>query len=306
MVGQLFSYFQQEKATRYLCLYTSDFKDEEVIYENAIIKAIDREQDKKEFKAGNENIKLYQNATNTTELFEVWQETFNCYFHYNGIFDYDINAYEIELKPLKRKDLKPFPEANQIFNQFMEILRYNNISDNANAFNRFLSLMLCKIVDEEKGSEAVLDFQIKEGEDEKNPEAVQDRLQRLYAKGMEEHLDEEIVYFEDQKIKEIIELYPKETPIEEIEEMFKQIKYYTQNEFALKEVHNKELFLKNSKVLNEVIKMLQNYQFRYTKKQQFLGDFFELILNHGVKQNEGQFFYSRTDCSFYDFIFRTR
>ena len=36
--------------------------------------------------------------------------------------------------------------------------------------------------------------------------------------------------------------------------------------------------------------MLQNFQFRYTKKQQLLGDFFELVLNHGVKQNEGQFF----------------
>ena len=56
------------------------------------------------------------------------------YFHYNGIFDCDVNAYKIGLKPLKRKDLKPFPEASQIFNQFMEILRHNNISDNANAF----------------------------------------------------------------------------------------------------------------------------------------------------------------------------
>ena len=291
--GQLFSYFQQERSTRYLCLYTSNFKDKEIIYENAIIKIKDREQDLKEFKDGNKNIKLYQNANNNRELFKVWKETFNCYFHYNGIFDYDVNAYEIELKPLKRKDLKPFPEANQIFNQFLEILRHNNISDNANAFNRFLSLMLCKIVDEEKGQNEVLDFQIKEGEDENNPEGVQDRLQKLYSKGMKEHLDEEIVYFEDKTIQDITSLYEKTkkgTELKKIEDIFKQIKYYTQNEFALKEVHNKELFLKNSKVLNEVIKMLQNFQFRYTKKQQFLGDFFELLLNHGIKQNEGQFF----------------
>ena len=111
-------------------------------------------------------------------------------------------------------------------------------------FNRFLSLMLCKIVDEEKSPEKVLDFQIKEGEDENNPEAVQDRLQRLYAKGMDEHLDEKIIYVEDEEIKRIIELYPKATPLEKIEDIFKQIKYYTQNEFALKEVHNKELFIK--------------------------------------------------------------
>ena len=169
----------------------------------------------------------------------------------------------------------------------MEILRHNNISDNANAFNRILSLLLCKIVDEQKEEDEVLDFQVKEGED--TPERIQDRLQKLYAQGMKKYLDEEIVYFEDEEIQNIIEHY-RETPIEQIENMFKQIKYYTQNEFAIKEVHNRELFLQNARVLNEIIKMLQNYQFRYSKKQQMLGDFFELLLNHGIKQNEGQFF----------------
>ncbi len=286
--GQLFSYFQQEKDTKYLCLYASDFKEEKITYENAIIKTQDRKEDIEAFKNGDESIKLYEKAKNNKALFEVWKETFNLYFHYNGIFEYDVNAYEIELKPLKKKDLKPFTGASGIFNQFMEILRHNNISDNANAFNRFLSLLLCKIVDEEKGGHAVLDFQVKEGED--TPENIQDRLQRLYAKGMEEHLGQEIVYFEDQKIKDIIDSYSKVSKIREIEHIFKQIKYYTQNEFALKEVHNETLFKENARVLNEVIKMLQNYRFRYTKKQQILGDFFELILNHGIKQNEGQFF----------------
>ena len=80
--GQLFSYFQQEKATHYLCLYASDFKEEkkELTYQNAIIKTVDREQDIKEFKEGNENIKLYQNANNNKALFEVWKETFNWLF----------------------------------------------------------------------------------------------------------------------------------------------------------------------------------------------------------------------------------
>ncbi len=288
--GQLFSYFQQEKSTKYLCLYASNFENENLIYENAIVKTIDREQDKKDYEAGDKKIKLYEKAKNNKELFEVWKETFNCYFHYNGIFEEDVNAYKIELKPLKKKDLKAFSKesSGKIFNQFMEILRHNNISDNANAFNRFLSLLLCKIVDEEKGSEQVLDFQVKEGED--TPEKIQDRLQQLYAKGMDEHLGQKIVYFEDQEIKDILDSYSKVSKIHKIENIFKQIKYYTQNEFALKEVHNEELFHQNAKVLNEVIKMLQNYRFRYTKKQQFLGDFFELLLNHGVKQNEGQFF----------------
>lgn len=288
--GQLFSYLRQEGRTKYLCLYSSDFDKQKnnINYQNAIIKIIDRKEDIEAYKNGDESIKLYKNATNNKELFEVWKDTFNLYFHYNGIFDYDVNAYEIELKPLKKKDLKSFSEASGTFNIFMEILRHNNISDNANAFNRVLSLLLCKIVDEEKTDDEVLDFQVKEGED--TPEKIQDRLQKLYAKGMQEHLNEEIVYFEDKVIKNIIKKYPKQTPIEELEDIFKQIKYYSNNEFALKEVHNKELFIQNSRVLNEIIKMLQNYRFRYTKKQQFLGDFFELLLNHGVKQSEGQFF----------------
>ncbi len=289
--GQLFSYFQQERSTRYLCLYSSNFaniEEDKLLYENAIVKVVDREQDKKDYEAGDKKIKLYEKAKNNKELFEVWQETFNCYFHYNGIFEQDVNAYEIELKPLKKKDLKPLTEASKIFNSFMEILRHNNISDNANAFNRFLSLLLCKIVDEEKGEEQVLEFQVKEGED--TPERIQDRLQKLYAKGMDEHLGQKIVYFEDEKIDEIVKSYSRVSKTKQIENIFKQIKYYTQNEFALKEVHNKELFTQNAKVLNEFIKMLQNFQFRYTKKQQILGDFFELLLNHGVKQNEGQFF----------------
>lgn len=36
--------------------------------------------------------------------------------------------------------------------------------------------------------------------------------------------------------------------------------------------------------------MLQNYQLRYTKKQQFLGDFYETLLNDSIKQEAGQFF----------------
>ena len=277
----------QDRNTAYLCLYASDF-DKDIQYNNLIIKIQDRKADEEAFKAGDDSIKLYRNANNNKELFEVWKETFNLYFHYNGIFEEDINAYSIELKPLKKKNLKPLKEAQSIFNIFMEILRHNNISDNANAFNRMLSLLLCKIVDEEKKDGDILDFQIKEGEDD--AEKIQDRLQKLYAKGMKEHLDEDIVYYEDSVIDDIVKKYPRQTPMDKIKNIFKQIKYYTQNEFALKEVHNKELFEQNARVLNEVIRMLQNYRFFYTKKQQILGDFFELLLAHGVKQSEGQFF----------------
>jgi len=103
-------------------------------------------------------------------------------------------------------------------------------------------------------------------------------------------LNEEIVYYSEADFYKIINLYPKQTPIEAVEEVFRELKYYTNNEFAFKEVHNKKLFYQNGRVLTEVVKLIQNFRFKYNSQQQVLGDFFELMLNHGVKQSEGQFF----------------
>jgi len=287
--GQLFAYLANDQNTRFLVLYASKLNEKKQFeYENLIIQIKDREEDlKKSLKQiEEENIKLYRDANNKAELFEVWKEMFNLYFHFNGVFDKDANAYSLELKALKKKDLKPLDNSQGLFNKFAEILRHNNISDNANAFNKILSLFLCKIVDEEKDDNEVLDFQVKEDEEY---EYLIDRLQALYQKGMKK-LNEEIIYYSEADLDKIIKLYPKQTPIETIEEIFRELKYYTNNEFAFKEVHNKKLFLQNGRVLTEVIKLIQNYRFKYNSQQQVLGDFFELMLNHGVKQSEGQFF----------------
>lgn len=286
--GQLFSYLNQDKNAKFLVLYASKLENDEFTYDNLIVQIKDREEDlkKKPEQLEQENIKLYKWANNKGELYEVWKESFNKYFHFNGIFDDDANAYSLELKALKKKNLKKLDDAKGLFNKFAEILRHNNISDNANAFNRVLSLFLCKIVDEEKKDEDVLDFQVKEDEEY---EHIIDRLQALYQKGMAK-LNEEIIYYSEEEIRDIIKLYPVLTPIEKVEEIFRELKYYTNNEFAFKEVHNKKLFQQNARVLVEVIKLIQNYQFRFTSKQQVLGDFFELMVNHGVKQSEGQFF----------------
>jgi len=291
--GQLFAYLANDQNAKFLVLYASRFNQsktdiDKFDYENLIVQVKDREEDLKKStkQIEEENIKLYRDAKNKSELFEVWKESFNKYSHFNGIFDEDANAYSLELKALKKKNLKQLDDATGLFNKFAEILRHNNISDNANAFNKILSIFLCKIVDEEKNDEDILDFQVKEDEEY---EHIIDRLQALYQKGMKK-LNEEIIYYSEKDLREIIKLYPKQTPIEKVEEIFRELKYYTNNEFAFKEVHNKKLFTHNGRVLTEVIKLLQNFQFRFTSKQQVLGDFFELMLNHGVKQSEGQFF----------------
>lgn len=46
----------------------------------------------------------------------------------------------------------------------------------------------------------------------------------------------------------------------------------------------------NAKVVREIVELLQAYKFRYEQKHEFLGNFFELLLNTSMKQEAGQFF----------------
>jgi len=62
------------------------------------------------------------------------------------------------------------------------------------------------------------------------------------------------------------------------------------NEFAIKEVYDDASFQENAKVVKEVVELLQVYKIRYNYRQQFLSDFFELLLTTGLKQESGQFF----------------
>ena len=290
--GQLFSYLNQDANAEYLVLYSSYYEeeDDEIIRENLIVKIKDNPEKVKECKeADKQAVCSYKEAKNKEEFFQIWKKLYANYFYRYGIFEDDVNAYSVELKPLKKKDLKPLTTSKGLFNKFSEILRHNNISDNANAFNKMLSLILCKIVDEdEKNPDDVLDFQIIEGlTDEKHI----DKFQRLYKDGMAKFLGiKDFVYHSDEEIEQRIKDFPKRTPLEEILQFFKDIKYYTDKTFAFKEVYNQKLFKENAEILKEVVELIQFYQFKNTRKNQILGDFFELLLNHGVKQSEGQFF----------------
>ena len=62
----------------------------------------------------------------------------------------------------------------------------------------------------------------------------------------------------------------RKSAIEDLRNTIRILKFYSNNEFTFKDVHNEELF--------------------YPSKHQFLGDLFEQLLNKGFKQNEGQFF----------------
>ncbi|AQG81835.1 N-6 DNA methylase [Spirosoma montaniterrae] len=295
--GQLFSYLQQDRNTRFLCLYASELRNAAVHYENAIVQIKDRPEVTELVRTDPDTV-AYETAKTKEELHRAWKENFNCYFAPNGIFDEEAQAYNPEFKPIKRKDLRPFTpeEGRQLFNAFEEILRHNNISDRSNAFNRILSLILCKIVDERKQPNEETGFQVKEATD--TPESIQERLQRLYQQGMQDYLKEEFTYISEEQVDEIVSRFPRQTAQREIREIVRKLKFYSNNEFAFKEVHNESLFNENAKVLNEILALLQYKQFRYQRtdahqykhQKRYLGDFFELLLDAGYKQTAGQFF----------------
>ncbi|WP_438359879.1 N-6 DNA methylase, partial [Helicobacter bilis] len=78
----------------------------------------------------------------------------------------------------------------------------------------------------------------------------------------------------------------------------KELKFYSNNDFAFLEVHNKELFLKNALVLKEIVELFAPYKLTQNSTNQFLGNLFELFLQKGMKQDEGQFFTPMQICEF--------
>lgn len=73
-------------------------------------------------------------------------------------------------------------------------------------------------------------------------------------------------------------------------EDFFRVRLEKNNEFAIKDVFDHQSFEDNAKVVKEVVELLQKYRIRYNKRQQYLSDFFELLLTTGLKQESGQFF----------------
>ena len=290
--GQLFSYWQQERSTQWLSLYASDFQDSNVIYENKIIHCVDDDEVRKLAKK-DKSQKLYDNARTVQDLFEVWNETYDKRILNKGvIFGEESSAYQIGIPPLRKKHLVDFRPEDKIVNRFEEILRHNNVSDKENAFNRLIALFICKLVDEiQKNDDDVVEFQYKMGE---TYESLQDRLQRLHQEGMEKFMREEIYYIPDDYAERLfanrLNAKNRKAAIEDLQNTIRILKFYSNNDFAFKDVHNEQLFYQNGKVLVEVVELFQGYRIVYPSKQQFLGDLFEQLLNKGFKQNEGQFF----------------
>lgn len=272
--GQLFTYFQQDRNAEILMLYASYLDNKNQIqYHNEIIKIEDD----------------YRQTNNVKDFYDRW----NKIPKNNGVFDDWVNPYHFESKALTPKSLKEIKQEDSsfIFNRFLEILRHNVVSDKPNAFNKIFTLFLCKVYDEKttKPTEE-LKFQWLEGKDDEV--SFQIRLTDLYKNGMLEFLEKEVSDFSESEFDQrFASLFAGNDNLkQELKYEIIKLRLEKNNEFAIKEVFDHQSFIENSKIVKEVVELLQGYRIRYSKRQQYLSDFFELLLTTGLKQESGQFF----------------
>ena len=265
--AQLFSYWQQEQSCKWLVLYASDLKGGCIVHKASTIDCSDDANivllSKKD-----KSIKLYRDANTASAKYEAWKETYGRQIHDDLIFSKDSVAYQIGVKPLRKKDLRDFTPDDKIVNKFEEILRHNNVSDKENAFNRLVALFICKLVDESiKDEDDEVEFQYKQGTD--TYETLQDRLQRLHRDGMEKFMREEILYVPADYPEWLFLTYTgskRKSAIEDLRNTIRILKFYSNNEFTFKDVHNEELFYQNGKILVEMVQLFEKYRKAYQQK----------------------------------------
>lgn len=263
--GQMLTYFHQDRKAKFIALYASRLSGSSI---EPKVCAIDTS---------------ILHGDSVTELFESWDKSYFEIGAFDGI------PYQIQERRLTKADLVDMKQEDggRIFNAFAEILRRYTISDKPNAFNKIFNLFICKVQDEEKKDDEVLDFQWQAGETAKS---VLSRLNDLYKAGMSEYLRMEIADHTEAEIDKLLGGSGAESDRVALHNIFTELRLYKNNEFAFKEVFDEKTFHANAEIVREIVRLLQSKKLRYASKQQFLGDFFELLLNTSVKQEAGQFF----------------
>ena len=230
--GQLFSYFQQEKATKFLCLYTSDLetKSKNIKYQNYIINMQDNEATLAQSKK-----KGYKDANSNKEVFQIWSDTYAKEYEKSGIFEDEIAIYNItKLKP-KLDNLKPMSqsEIQKKRHEWATILRANAVGDRSLALNGLMNLFLCKITDElENANDLHFNWR---GYSRDSAFDLVDRLQKLYKTGMEKYLNQTITYHSKDSIEEAFtSAFEGIVVKEKIQNIFNDLKYFSNGDFITK------------------------------------------------------------------------
>jgi len=276
-IKQVFSYAMQERTSKIISFYSYNFELKQDCFFNVFLEKI---------------IKISQNVD---DLFDRWNKVFdkNDYIEKNTIFN-------IKQSVKKYEDLENIcaSDTSILYNQFLTILRLHSISDKPNAFIKMINLLLAKIADEITCNK---DFKIKDttkSEHEVNgvkfqyidgvdtPETFIKRLNELYKIGMREYLNTDVIDYNDEEIESIIDKNSNEL----LFTIFDNLRLKKSNNFSFIDVYDDDTFYENFEVVKEIVELLEGYKFKYETKHQFLGDFFENLLNTSLKQEAGQFF----------------
>ena len=303
---QLFSYAQQIPQTQYLCLYASDLLFDKNSGENNIRtdQRIIAHRDNEKILAQNDKLRPFADATDVEDRYAVWRDTYEKEYTETGVFEENIQPYDIGKNKYtleddtKSIDVTDADKDKGKYHRFRTILRQHNIARREQAFEVLVNLFLCKLVDEED-NKTDLQFSWK-GIAYDNYFDFVDRLQNLYKTGMNKFLGKEISYISNEEIDNAFWAVRNDTNAtkKQIQKYFRELKFYTNSAFSLLDTHNEELFKRNAKVLLELVQMWQKIRLKTDDQNGFLGEMFELFLDDGVKQSEGQFFTPLPICKF--------
>lgn len=275
-VKQLCSYAMQEQTTKIASFYTYDFDHGQHCFSNI-------------FCAELRNVSL-----NTDDFYDRWNKIFDHTDYISFNYPFDIQKYALTYSDLREIDDK---DTKILFKQFLTILRLNSISDKPTAFMKMINLFLAKLSDEfiqddafetyddsgNRFSHSGLRFQYI---DDESPESFLKRLNELYKSGMKKYLNKDVIDYTDAELKPLI----SGGHFDDLMKAFDNLRLKKNNSFSFIEVYDDTTFHENFLVVKEIVKLLQNFKFKYDTKHQFLGDFFEDLLNTSLKQEEGQFF----------------
>ena len=278
--GQLFSYANAlDSKTPFVALYTADWNGEDMISDYHLISLQDNEE---YLKSLSKDAPSFSKAATLKGRFPAWAETYQRDSTTKGLFEDDIAAYTIGKTQYSVDDLKAVDgvEIQRKYHAFATILRQHNVAGHENAFDKLVNLFLAKIVDE-KENPAKLKFYWK-GAAYDDVFSLTDRLQYLYKLGMEKFLRETVTYIDNSDIEKAFHLFKKDATKRTILDYFRQLKFFTNNDFAFIDVHNERLFHQNAAVLLRIVRMLQDIRLQTQGQNQFLGDLFEGFLDKGA------------------------
>lgn len=288
--GQLFSYAQQASELEFLTLYASDLEADFVRFTTHIV----AHRDNAKLLLESPSLRGFADAKSTEDRYRIWRDTYQLAYTTKGLFEADIQPYRIGKDKYTLADLVAISDSDRKrkYNDFSTILRQHNVSGRENAFDKLVNLLLCKLVDEAMNP-GDLKFYWKGAAYDTEFDLL-DRLQQLYQAGMQRFLGEDITYINETDVNNALRFVRKNPDATQraVWNLFIQQKFFTNNDFSFVDVHNQQLFHQNTDVLIQILQMWQDVRLTTNGAtfNQFLGDMFEIFLDQGVKQSEGQFF----------------